>query len=198
LILTIVLTIGSCKSKEEKQKEQLQDNLKTYFDINLKDSTAALDSFKLVKIDTITQKMLLFEQVSVLNNQLDYLLDIYKLTNHKMANSIDQMRLYGMLNSKTLVDIEKNDFDKVSEKSKEIKAELDTVIKIVKLLDSNSTKADTIKPVGFQAKCFYQVRLKDKSIKRDTTFILLNENKDIINRKDFLKLPYEIDFEKYN
>ena len=127
LILTIILTIGSCKSKEEKQKEQLQDNLKTYFNINLKDSTAVLDSFKLVKVDTITQKMLLFEQVSVLNNQLDYLLDIYKLTNQKMSNSIDQMRLYGMLNSKTFVDIEKNDFDKVSEKSKEIKAELDTV-----------------------------------------------------------------------
>ena len=108
-------------------ENSLIKNYQPIFNINLKDSTAVLDSFKLVKVDTITQKMLLFEQVSVLNNQLDYLLDIYKLTNQKMSNSIDQMRLYGMLNSKTFVDIEKNDFDKVSEKSKEIKAELDTV-----------------------------------------------------------------------
>ncbi len=103
-----------------------------------------------------------------------------------------------MLGSQDLVDIEKKDFDEEKKKGKSIKSEIHTVMSIIKGIDSSANMADTTKPIGFQAKCLYQVRLKDKSIKRDTAFILLNTNKDIIKREDFLKLPYKIDFDKFN
>jgi adenylate cyclase class IV len=198
LTILAFFILASCKNKEEQQQEKLEEDLKVYYSINQKDSAAVLDSFKLVMVEKITQKMLMYEQASVLNNQLEYLVDIYKLTNDKMSNSINQMRLYGILDSKSLVDMKRKDFDKESKKSKEIKTELDTVMKIIKLLDSAAVNADTVKSIGFQAKCFYQIRLKDKSIKRDTAYILLNENKDIIKRDDFLKLPYRINFDKYD
>jgi hypothetical protein len=202
--LTITISISltvfmiACKSKTELQNEKLQIDLQTYFTENLEDSTSKLDSFFLIKVDTISQQMLLFEQSSVLNSQLEYLIDIYKLNTQKLSNSVDQIRLYRMIGSQDLVDIEKKDFDKQKEKGVSIKSEIDTVMAVIKRIDSTANLADTTKPVGFQAKCLYQVRLKDKSIKRDTTFILLNTNKDIIKRNDFLNLPYKIDYDKFD
>ena len=202
--LTIVISISltffiiACKSKTQQHKEKLQNDLRTYFTANLKDSTSTLDSFFVIKVDTISQRMLLFEQSSVLNSQLGYLIDILKLNIRKLSNSVDQIRLYRMLESQDLVDIEKKDFAEQKEKGASIKSEIDTVMSVIKGIDSTINFADTIKPIGFQAICLYQVRLKDKSIKRDTTFILLNINKDIIKKDDFLNLPYKIDYDKFH
>ena len=198
IITTITILFLKCKTETKRETEKLQDNLKIYFEANQMDSTARLDSFQLVKLDTITQRMLLFEQSSVLNKQVDNLIDLYKLSNQELSNSVDQMRLYRMLESRDLLTIEKNDFDKKSVKGKLIKSEIDTLMLIVKKIDSTINHADTIKAIGYQAKCFYQLRLKDKSVKQDTTFIILNSGKDIIKREDFLKLPYKVDFDKLN
>jgi len=141
--------------------------------------------------------MLFFEQSSVLGNQLDNLIGLYKLSNEELSNSVDKMRLYRMINSRDLIEIEKNDFDKKREKGQQIRKEIDTLMSITKAIDSSLKNADTTKAIGFQAKCFYQLRRKDKSVERDTAFILLNLNKDIVKRSDFLKLPYNVDFSKF-
>ena len=72
------------------------------------------------------------------------------------------------------------------------------MMSIVKTIDSKTKNADTIKAIGYQAKCIYQVRFKDKSVKQDTTFIILNINKDIVKREEFLNLPYKVDLDKLN
>lgn len=192
----IIIFLVSCKSEKERESQKLQSDLNTYFQANLMDSTSALDSFRVIKIDTITQRMLLSEQSSVLNGQIDNLLELYELSNKGISNSLDKMKIYSMLESQDLVDIERKDIDKEKAKRELVKAELDTVMAIVKTIDDKALSADTTKPIGYQAKCFYQVRLKDKSVKQDSTFIILNVNKDIVKRTDFLKLPYNVDFEK--
>lgn len=197
IFLTFVVSLFACKSGEEKEQRKLQDDMQLYFKANLMDSTSTFDSFRLVKIDTITQKMLLFEQSSVLGRQLDNLIKLYKLSNQDLSNSVDQMRLYRMLESRDLVEIEKKNFEKKKDKGQQIRYEIDTLMSITKNIDSSAKYADSITAIGFQAKCFYQLRRKDKSVERDTTFILLNMNKDIVKRSDFLKLPYEVDFDKF-
>lgn len=194
--LTVIAYLFSCNSKNTSPSLKLRDDLRTYFAANMIDSTQKLDSFQVLSIDTITKKMHLLEQSEVLGEQLHNLVDLYKLYTQKMSSSVDQMKLYRMLESQALVDIEKNDFDKDAKKSKDIKIEIDTLIEIIKSIDSLTFLADTIQPIGFQAKCFYQIRHLDKSVDRDTTFILLNKNKDIIKRKDFLALPYTVDYDK--
>lgn len=196
-IVLIIISLVACKSQNESETESLQNNCKTYFIENFKDSTSTLDTFKLVKIDSISERMLLFEQSSVLNNQLESLIELYKLNTNSLSNSVDQMQLYNMLGSSDLAAIEKKDVLNKTEKGKELKSEIDTVMALIKTIDVKSLIADTLKPIGFQAKCYYQIRLKDKSVKQDTTFILLNLNKDIINRNDFLKLPYTVNFDKF-
>ena len=39
---------------------------------------------------------------------------------------------------------------------------------------------DSTKAIGYEAKCLYQLMFKDRSIKRDTTYIILNTNNNII------------------
>lgn len=196
LPIAIGLLLLACQNEAEKQRERLQSDLTTYFKANMMDSTASLDSFRLIQIDTVTQRMLLYEQFSILNNQVGHLVDLYKLSNQKLSLSLNQMRLYRMLESKDLIDIEKNDFNKEKEKGDKIRHEIDTLMSLTAKIDSLAKVADTIKPIGFEAQCFFQLRRKDKSVERDTVFILLNLNKDIIDRTDFLKLPYSVNFDK--
>lgn len=194
----IILLTSSCKPKSELENEKLQNDLRTYFAMNNGDTTSTIDSFKLLKLDPINQRMLMLEQSSILSEQLKYLVEMYKINTDLLSNSLDQIRLYSMLGSKELLEIQKNNFQKQNAKCTEMKTEVDTVLKIIKTIDSTAIFADTINNIGYQAKCLYQLRLIDKSIKRDTVHIILNNSKDILKREDFLKLPYEIDFNKFN
>lgn len=196
--LSIAIALLSCKSKQQIESEKLESNLKTFYIENFKDSSSTLDSFRLITIDTITQKMLLAEQSSVLTNQLGTLLDFYELNTKSLSNSVDQMRLYRLIESNELLTIAKNEAFEKSKKLHDIKMEIDSMQKIIQNIEDNIVTSDTINAIGFQAKCFYQIRRKDKSVKQDTTYIILNLNKDVQTKKDFLKLPYIIDFNKFN
>ena len=75
---------------------------------------------------------------------------------------------------------------------------IDSLSKVLNGIVEIEKISDSVNAIAFQAKCFYQLRNKDKSIKRDTAYIILNLNKDIVIRKDFLNLPYVIDYDKFD
>ena len=193
----IITSLFACTSKQEKEKQKLQSAMTTYFKANMMDSTSTLDSFRLVKMDTVTQKMALYEQSSLLLGQVATLVELSKLNNEDLSNSIDKMRLYSILNSRGLVEVEKNSFDRKNRKGDLLRYETDTLLSIARAIDSATKKADSVSAIGFQARCFYQLRRKDQSVQRDTAFIFLNTNKDIIKRSDLIKLPYYVDFDKF-
>jgi hypothetical protein len=139
--------------------------------------------------------MLYSEQVFYLNKQIQSLINFYRLNVESLSNSADQIKLYRMLESQELMDIEKKRALEKVEKNKKINFEIDTLQSIIKNIENKQLVADTIKPIGFQAICHFQIRFKDKSVKQDTTYILLNLNRDIIKHKDFINLPYNVDFE---
>jgi|LakMenE18May11ns_1017448.scaffolds.fasta_scaffold9714590_1 hypothetical protein len=194
----LFMTLISCKSQKDKENDRLTDNLKEYFKNNLQDSSAIIDSFLLLKIDTLTQFNKLREQVTYLTNDTEKLLEFFKLNNSKLSVQVSQLKLYEMLESSTLVSIQKEDVNKTIKKGKDISAELDTIQKISKNILSQIAAADTIKAIGFQAKCLYQLRKKDRSVKRDTAYFVLNQNKDIIEFKDWLNIPYSVSFNKFD
>lgn len=198
LTIAFAITSTSCKNKAERQNEKLQKDLKTYFVSNIKDSTSSLEKFNVVKIDSITKQILLFEQSSLMKYQLDELANMYERSTQKLSNSIDQIRLYRMIESPDLMKIEKKDFDKEKARGELINAEIEKVLAVAKKIDSTAKITNDTKPIAYQAKCTYQLRLKDKSIKQDTVYIILNIEKNIINRNDFIKLPYKVDFDKLN
>ena len=196
--LIVVLFSFSCSNKNDIQNEKLRKDLSTFFLSNLNDSSILLDSFSLIKIDTITEYMKLNEQFSVLNYQQQFLLELLKNKTDELSLISDKIQLYRMIGSRDLVNIEMKKVEENQENFNLLRIEVDSIRKVlISVLDSQK-KADTVKPVAFQAKCLYQIRNKDKSIKRDTAYIILNLNKDIVIRKDFLNLPYVIDFDKFD
>jgi len=196
--LFVVLYAVSCSNKNDIQNEKLRKDLSTFFLSNLNDSSVLLDSFFLLKIDTITEKQKLNEQYSIIHNQQLYILDLLKYKTSEMSIMSDKVRLYSMIGSRDLVRIEKDKFEKNNEKFNLISKEFDSLSKVLKGIVEIEKTSDSIKPVAFQAKCLYQIRNKDKSIKRDTAYIILNLNKDIVIRKDFLNLPYVFDYDKFD
>ncbi len=193
--VSIVVLFTSCKNEKQRENEKLENNLKSFYIENFKDSTSTLDSFRLVEIDTISQSVLLLKQSLVLNNQLDMIIDLYRSNIKSLSNSVDMAKLYAMIESSDLVAIEKKGALEISEKGKKIKAEIDTLQSVIESIHNKVLIADSVKPVSFLAKCFFQVRLKDKSVKRDTVFIPMNLSKDVIKIDDFLNLPYNVDYE---
>lgn len=198
IFLVLILFMISCKSKIQQENDKLESDLRTFFTVNLKERASTLDSFSLIRVDTISQQMLLDKQADVLDKQVHKLIDKRRSNIQEMSNTVDQMRLSAAINSKTLFEIEKKEIEKLKKRAELLRSEIDTVMSIIQSIDSSANIADSTKPVGFGAICFFQIRHKDNSVKRDTAFITLNINKDIVDKDDFLNLPYKIDFAKFD
>lgn len=196
LLALSILFLISCKSKKEAETTRITNDLKTYFTSLLRDTATTIDSFYLVKIDTLTEQDRLRSQSEVLWGDYDKAFRLYKNNVDNMGQKVRDMKLYAAIGSSSLVNINKDEVKELAEKNEVIKSEIDTISKIATEIDNRIEKADSVKPVGYLAKCFYQVRLKDKSVERDTAYITLNENKDIVDRKVFIQKPYQADFSK--
>ncbi|MBA3283884.1 MAG: hypothetical protein H0U27_02330 [Nitrosopumilus sp.] len=197
LTFVIILVFVNCADNVKLENKKLENDLKSYFNANLEDTTSIVDSFYVVSIDTITPRMILYEQSSVLYADMERLIEYYELTGEVVSSKIDQVRLYKMLGSQSLVDIGKEDIDNEHKKFKLIGDDLDSLQSIINSIEEKLKNADSITTAGYQAKCFYQIRRKDKSVKQDTTFIILNKNKDIVARDEFVNVPFKLDFDKY-
>jgi hypothetical protein len=185
-VLFLIILIA-CKGKESgpislsKEKE-----LRIWTTEHLADSTDKLDSFRFIRLDTITQKVKYFSFVKKADDEIfdlvskgQNIMDLYK-------NSLDIAMLYRDLSPALYVSY-KHDVDKY-------KAELDENQETLRLLGKRTdslmkltAKADSIIPVAFQAVCLYQVRKKDQSVIKDTAFIFLNTDKNIIKSDDYYK-----------
>ena len=91
--LIVVLFAFSCSNKNDIQNEKLRKDLSTFFLSNLNDSSVLLDSFSLLKIDTITEYMKLSEQFSVLNNQQQFLLELLKNKTDELSLISDKIHM---------------------------------------------------------------------------------------------------------
>ena len=80
--------------------------MSTFFISNLNDSSVLLDSFYLLKIDTITEHMKLNEQFSILNNQQKFLLELFRNKIDELSLFRDKIELYTMIGSRSLVNTE--------------------------------------------------------------------------------------------
>jgi hypothetical protein len=196
-ILFITFTV-SCSNQKDIHNESLRKDLSIFFMATLNDSTVKLDSFLLLKIDTITEKQRLIQQMLALINNNQYLLELLKNDYSQLSIIAKKIKLYGLLESEILIDSEREDYNKKLENSKLLNKEMDSISNIITKIQKDISYSDSIIPIAFQAKCLYQIKTLDKSISRDTTYILLNLNKDIIKSEDFLKLPYKLDYNRIN
>lgn len=191
------ITSSFFKSKEERAAEKLYNDLKSSVVAKLQDSTSTLDSFKLEEVDTVTQKKLLIEQSNYLSDQLPHMYKIHGIHVKLLLNRADGIKILKSIDYKQQAEQELREYQKEKAHLDYLGKEFDKIIATIKSLKSNVQQADSIIPIGFHTVCSYKLILKNKSIKRDTAYITLNKNGDIVDYFDFLKLPYKINYKEF-
>ena len=185
LVILILLTV-SCK---ENSKNRVNvSHLKAFFTAKIKiiDSTSNVETFALIKVDTITLKNqyrgLCNEMIDKRNEYVDEgekILVKVKLdvSLKNLDNGTDQGLSKVLVNS---INEDKEDLKKLVLKDSLLKLDLDNVKSIM-------IKSDSIKPVAYFARCFYTLRKKDFSISKDTTAIRLDLELNILDREEYAK-----------
>jgi hypothetical protein len=191
LAFMIAVCYISCQQSEN---DKLSENLRIYCEGKVKDidSLNHLDSMRVIKIDTITQRdILIFKSNKTLKrndslkSELEYLSEKFN-TNYKLAKLSSGI-------SSTLFDNYKTEALDNNTKLQNIiilmKANLSKSDSLLKLAKT----ADSISPVHFQAISLIQYTRKDRSVYRDTAYVDLNIEKQIVRPADMNKLYYSID-----
>jgi hypothetical protein len=186
----LIFVACSSTSDHNAKKEDKLAELRVHLDEKLKaiDPTNKLDSFQLIRIDTLTRR------------------DKYSLLNETLADSVNRIRLRTELYTELynanlkLVTLSKRssspEYIANKAEAEENKKELKNLAEESKQLelrsfycDSLLKTSDTIKAIGYKATCLYQMRRKDRSVLTDTAYILMNLNKDIIRKEEFINMP---------
>lgn len=189
IFLSILLTAILCSCQHAKVKaisDTKETELRTFFLETYKgiDSTIKIDSFRFVRLDTISLKEKYFYAAGRLSDRIEECTEEAKKNNELLQTELQLMRLYSGL-STSLYKNASDDFDKYHQKVSDAIAKGKGLIAKQDSLNKLATKSDSLNPVGYEAICLYQIRYKDQSIKKDTAYIVLNQEKNIVKREDF-------------
>lgn len=189
-ILFFVILSGmviSCSPKGQLLPDSKVDELRTNFieTVREADSSFKIDSFKLVRIDTLTMVDKYWTISVQLTADITRKTDEAKSLLKEFSNLVDLTNLSNGI-SERLYSQYKAD---ANEKQAEGLSVLEEAKQLTSKRDSFSVlsrTADSVNPVAFSAVCFYQVRRKDQSVIKDTTYIILNTDRNIIKMTDYL------------
>jgi hypothetical protein len=115
-ILIIICFTYACKSKDERLKEALSSTLKTYFTKVLKKDSITIDSIRIFKIDTLTQKKDSLQAFFQSIDRVGYLQESVK----KQLNVIQSAMKIAQLSANISEELYKQDFAIVLDERKKL------------------------------------------------------------------------------
>lgn len=187
----------SCKNEKQKLKEDFLKVGKIYFTEEIKNDTEikSLDSLRIFKIDTLTQRDELSYYESYLLRYSNYLLErtaeTRKIAELKYESANLGSQLYGGY-------VNKLEYKSAKEKEDEFNVYRDStqlIIKNTEHIHKLVNKADSLKLDKYEVGYIYQVTNKNMTVKRDTAFLHFTTDKKIIDHKNYindLKKKYPI------
>ena len=126
-LFPLIIAIGffSCQSEQQKLKQKIDPILQN---IVLQDSIAAkVDSIKIYKVDTLSDLRYAQRQINNLNAEIDYFLSVEKnylnqsnLKKESASLELSQERLYASINSRVLVQTERDEITRDVNDMKEL------------------------------------------------------------------------------
>ena len=183
-----IFLLFACNSNGRPLSQTKEIELKEHFVSQYKqiDPNSRVDSFAFVKLDTITLQKKYAALAFNFMDEWEKQNQLMKIENDLLRKRIQLMRL------------SKDQNNSLQEQSKEeAKQSLDTIAVIeeralavqqkIDYYDSLSRKADSVKPIGYEAICVYRISLPDWTQQVDTAYILLNRDKSIASREEFYK-----------
>lgn len=186
LIVAFLFLITSCNQSPSQRVNESQ--LKIYFSTKIKDidSTMKLESLNFIKLDTTTLKNQYINLWLAMAEKYKSHSSIIKLLDESIKTNRKLQSIYS--------DISYSLWKNYNEEEEEDRKKLNEYFAKANLLsvdmsqiDSLITKADSLKPVSYVAKCFYTIRKKDQSISKDTTLIRLDLDFNILDNDEYAK-----------
>jgi len=189
-LFALAIVAGSCKDQPKTTHDDKLAELRVHLEERLKaiDPRNKLDSIKLISIDTLTQR----DKFSLLKEALTDSLERVKLRMEVVEELYNaNLRLMNVAKRRSTTE-----YESYRAEAEENKAEVEAVDSVSKQLESKVLYYDSLlnitetkTPVGYKAVCLYQLRRRDQSVSTDTANILMNLNKNIVRKEDFIKLP---------
>ena len=186
------LTLVACGGKNQRaatQDDKLAE-LRIHLEERLRtiDPANKLDSFKLISIDTLTSrdkysflKEAFIDSLNRTKLRMEVFTELYN-ANIRLMNLAKRKADSNYNTYKTEAEENKTELEKFEQESKQLESQS---LYYDSLLNITNIKT----PVGYNAVCRYQLRRKDRSILIDTANILMNLDKNIVRKEDFIKLP---------
>ncbi len=186
--ILFLLVLAACISKEPQLPDAKVAQLRTHFSELYKefDSTATLDSFEFVRLDTITEKKRLLVVIGEIPDQMDVLNDQIKSRLDLTQSTIKVASLYRGLDQ-SLFEHYKGEAEDEHKKAVELKDEFHLLAKRMDSLQALYDVADSTSLSAYHAICSFQVRDKKQVVRRDTAYILMSKAKDIIDREAYFR-----------
>jgi hypothetical protein len=184
---TISFALGSCKTRDAVALSDHQiDEAKIYITSVLKkfDSTSTLDSFRYLRLDTLYEKNKynfladdIREQIDDDNAEMKQLLDKFK----------DDIRMASLSSglSNSLYQNYKGEAEDAKDKMQELQKKTEDLSEKFDSAAARHNRADSTKPLAYYGVYYYQLRHQNRSVKTDTAYVLMNLDKNIIERETF-------------
>lgn len=189
-LFTLTIIAFSCKEQPKITQDDKIAELRVHLEERFKaiDRTNKVDSVKLISIDTLTER----DKYILLKEALTDSLERVMLRMEVVAELYNaNLRLMNISKRRSIAEYES--YKAEAEENKSEGAAVDSVSKQLesKVLyyDSLLNITETKTPIGYKAVCLYQLRRKDRSVSKDTANILMNLDKNIVRKEDFIKLP---------
>ena len=192
IISLFTLAIVACSSSDHPKTTQDDKlgELRVHLEERLKaiDPANRVDSVKLISMDTLTQR----DKYSLLKEALTDSLERAKLRIEVVAELYNaNLRLMNLSKRRSTAE-----YESYKAEAEQNKSEVETVDSVSKELESKVLYYDSLlnitetkTPIGYKAVCLYQFRRRDRSVSTDTANILMNLDKNIVRKEDFIKLP---------
>jgi hypothetical protein len=183
----IAVAMVSCKNENSADlSDQQIGEAKIYITSVLKriDSTSTIDSFRYLRLDTLYEKNkynflagYIREQIEADNTELKQLLDKFK----------DDMRMASLSNglSNSLYENYKGEANDAKEKMQELQKKTIDLSEKFDSAAARHNRADSTKPIAYYGVYYYQLRHQNRSVEKDTAYVLMNLDKNIIERETF-------------
>jgi len=189
-LFTFAIVACGCKEPLKTPPDDKLAEFRMHLEERLKaiDPFNKVDSVKLISIDTLTEH----DKYSLLKETLTDSLERVKLRMEVVAELYNaNLRLMNLSKRRSA-----NDYESYKAEAEENKSEVEAVDSVSKQLESKVLYYDSLlsitetkTPIGYKAVCLYQLRRKDRSVSKDTANILMNLDKNIVRKEDFIKLP---------
>jgi hypothetical protein len=167
------------KGKEAELKQHFLNEYK------LIDASSRVDSFAVLRIDTITEQTRLASLAFDLMGEWQKQNELLEIENQLLQKRISLMQLTkGHPENAGNEEEARQSLDTINA----IKIRIEAAKNKMNYYDSLSKTADSKRAIGYEAICIYRIQKRDWTDQTDTAYIVMDKNKNIVPRE---KLYYE-------